>query len=72
MSNFDRLAQAGLLNPQGSFSADDHNMINSLSDSEVDSLISAKQKVGPLLDKHHGEEAVSAASQGKAAVGIVF
>ena len=57
MSNYDRLVQAGIINPNAGTnpSAADMKAIESLSSAEVDHLISAKAKLGQaFLDQHGG------------------
>jgi hypothetical protein len=56
MSNFDRLVQAGIINPAaGTNPTDDHmKAIESLSSAEVDHLISAKSKLGDDFMDQHG------------------
>ncbi|HJV90914.1 MAG TPA: hypothetical protein VJ623_11460 [Holophagaceae bacterium] len=55
MSNYDRLVTAGILNPNASTSPsqEDLDKIESLSEAEVDHLISAKEKLGDAFLAQH-------------------
>jgi hypothetical protein len=44
-TNFEKLHQAGIVGVPHAITADDEDAINSLSDSEVDALISVKSKL---------------------------
>ena len=61
MSNYERLVQAGILNPSAGTNPSDSDMkaIESLSASEVDHLISAKSKLGDGFMNQHGAPAQS-------------
>lgn len=45
MSNFDKLAQAGIIGTPHVISADDQEAINALTDHEIDALIAVKSKL---------------------------
>ena len=55
-NNYDRLVQAGIINPNAGTnpSAGDMKAIESLSSAEVDHLISAKAKLGQSFMDQHG------------------
>jgi hypothetical protein len=56
MSNVDKLAAAGLLDP-GRVSDEQQGIINNdLSDAEVDALISSHQKLGGEGSMHSGDD----------------
>ena len=56
MSNYDRLVQAGIINPDAGTNPTGEQMkaIESLSTVEVDHLISAKTKLGDEFMEQHG------------------
>lgn len=50
MTNHEKLDAAGLINPDYDFSDEDKAVLESLSDDEVDALISVQQKVNAAKD----------------------
>lgn len=56
MSNYDRLVQAGIINPAAPTQPSDMQMkaLESLSSAEVDHLISTKEKLGADFLQEHG------------------
>jgi len=69
MTNYQRLLDAGLISPTAQFSDSDKALIESLSSTEVDSMISVHMKMSDFLQTH-AAAAVAAHGQGK--IGIVF
>lgn len=56
MSNYDRLVQAGIINPSAATQPSEAQMkaLESLSSAEVDHLISIKEKLGDDFLQQHG------------------
>ena len=50
MTNHEKLDAAGLINPDHDFSDEDKKVLESLSDDEVDALISVQKKVNDAKD----------------------
>lgn len=50
MTNHEKLDAAGMLNPDFEFSEEDKKVLESLSDEEVEALISAQKKVNAAKD----------------------
>jgi hypothetical protein len=69
MTNYQRLLDAGLISPTAEFSDSDKALIESLTSTEVDSMISVHMKMGDFLQTH---AAAAAAERDKGKVGIVF
>jgi len=71
VSHVDKLKQAGLIHHQANLSQQDHDTINSLSDHEVDALISVKKKLpADFIKKHAGVD--SPEPSASRSLGIVF
>lgn len=51
--NIPRLISAGILSPDAELSTDDQNALNSLTEAEVDTIISVKNKLGPVFFEKH-------------------
>ena len=72
MSNLSRLAGAGIIAANATFSQSDQDILNSLTDDEVSALISISQKVpSSFLQQHCGVQ-TAPASPGVRTIGIVF
>ncbi len=69
MTNYQRLLDAGLIASDAQFSDADKALIESLSSTEVESMISVHMKMGDFL-KTHAAPAAGQAHKGK--IGIVF
>lgn len=50
MTNHEKLDAAGMINPDYDFSEEDKKVLESLSDDEVDALISTQQKINDAKD----------------------
>lgn len=53
MNNFQKLSQAGLILPNAALGATDMQLINSLTEDEVNALISVKTKLGDQFLQQH-------------------
>ncbi len=55
MTNYDRLLQAGIINPDATtgYTQADIDKINALTEAEVDHLISVKEKLGDAFLAQH-------------------
>lgn len=53
MTNLEKLQQAGLVDENYKFSAEEKESIESLTDAEVNHLISSKEKLGESFIKKH-------------------
>ncbi len=69
MGNVSKLMEAGVISAGASLSQEDQDLINSLSPSEVDALISIKSKLTPGFVQRNLS---ASATRGEASMGIVF
>ncbi len=75
MSNLSKLAAAGLIGPNATFTAADQAVLDSLSDAEVNALISIKNKLpADFMQRHAQQQGASGAqlTQSTQSIGIVF
>lgn len=75
--NVSKLKQHGLIHPQANLSEADKATVNSLSDTEVNSLVSMKGKLPAAFIKRHAgvdsaEPNTAEPAAGKQTLGIVF
>jgi hypothetical protein len=73
MGNVSKLMDAGIISAGATLSQEDQELINSLSPSEVDALISIKSKLTPgFVQRNLGGSSTAALSGAQQAIGIVF